>query len=126
MLRQDDQHHANCCAAADSLVAPFTTTWPAITESAWLLRRVPNGIERLVGLLESGLVECYDLDAGFVPWLKSFLHQYADLAPQVADASLVYTADCLDTDSVFTLDRRDFLVFRTKHGKPFRLIPEAL
>jgi hypothetical protein len=89
------------------------------------LRRIPGGVQRLIGFIESGLVECRELDAKFAPWLQVFLEKYADLIPQLADASLVYTADCLDTDIVFTLDRRDFMVFRTKHGKPFRLIPES-
>ncbi len=53
-----------------------------------------------------------------------FVRKYGDLRPQLADASLVYLADALDTDVIFTLDRRDFTVFRNRHGKPFRLFPE--
>lgn len=83
-------------------------------------------MERLVELLEGQFVKCRDLEPSFVPWLSSFYKQYADLCPQIADASLVFTADCLNTDVIFTLDRRDFVVLRTKQGRPFRLVPESL
>jgi predicted nucleic acid-binding protein len=126
ILREDDQHHASCRENAQQLRAPFITTWLVVTEAAWLLRRVPNGVDRLVELLDSGLVQCHTIEPGFVPWLRSFLKQYADLRPQIADASLVFVADAYDTDAIFTLDRRDFHVFLNRHGKPFRLIPESL
>lgn len=72
ILRQDDQHHSLCRAAAEVLRPPFITTWPAVTEAAWLLRRVHGGVEKLVELLESGLVRCHELDTAFPAWLKSF------------------------------------------------------
>jgi len=126
ILRHDDQHHAACRTTAQNLRPPLITTWLVITEAAWLLRRVPGGVERLVELLESGLVRCHDLDAAFPAWLKGFLRQYADLRPQIADASLVYVAGNYQTETVFTLDRRDFQVFRNLDGKQFRLVPESL
>jgi predicted nucleic acid-binding protein len=125
MLRQDDHHHLVCRDAARQLRPPFVTTWLAITEAAWLLRNVSGGVESLVGLLESKLVRCHDLDDAFIPWLRAFLNQYADLRPQVADASLVYVADVLQSSVVFTLDRRDFSVFRNRQGHPFQLFPES-
>jgi hypothetical protein len=126
MLRQDDIHHQRCRDVASQLRSPLITTWPAVTEAAWLLRHVPGGVSQLVGFLESGLVRCHDLEAAFPFWLQQFLRQYADLAPQLADASLAYTADVLKTDTILTLDRRDFSVIRNRHGKPYRLLPETL
>jgi len=125
VLRQDDLHHEACRAASQQVRLPLITTWLAVTEAAWLLRRVPNGVPRLVAMLQSDLVRCHDLDSGFLPWLQNFLQQYADLDPQIADASLVYTADAVDCETIFTLDRRDFVVFRNKQKKAFRLLPET-
>lgn len=126
MLRRDDLHHQACLAAAQGFRPPLITTWLAITEAAWLLRRVPDGVSRLIGLLESALIRCHNLDEAFAPWLQDFLLRYADLDPQIADASLVYTADALGADAIFTLDRRDFLVLRNSRGRPFRLLPETI
>jgi len=49
--------------------------------------------------------------------------QYENLDPQLADACLVYLAHRENIDTVFTLDRRDFSVYRTSVRKPFHLVP---
>lgn len=126
LLRADDLHHSICRDVTRELRPPLVTTWPVITEAAWLLRNTPDGVDRLLQLLEAGLVQCYELDIGCVSWLRSYLENYADLGPQLADVSLVYCADALESDVIFTLDRRDFVVFRNRHGRPFRLLPETL
>jgi predicted nucleic acid-binding protein len=51
------------------------------------------------------------------------LQKYADLNPQLADASLLYLADREQINSIFTLDRRDFSVYRNRHDRPFILLP---
>ncbi len=47
MLRQDDLHHAICCRTMDLLGPPLVTTWPVITEAAWLLRNTHDGVAGL-------------------------------------------------------------------------------
>ncbi len=49
--------------------------------------------------------------------------RYEDLDPQLADACLVYLAHRESIDTVFTLDRRDFSVYRASLRKPFHLVP---
>jgi len=49
--------------------------------------------------------------------------QYENLDPELADACLVYLAHRENIDTVFTLDRRDFSVYRTSVRKPFHLVP---
>jgi hypothetical protein len=50
--------------------------------------------------------------------------QYADLSPQLADLALVHLAQRDGLDTIFTLDRRDFAVYRRKGRSGFRLLPE--
>ena len=118
LLRRDDEHHEKCREAAAQLPGPLFTTW--------LLRNVPNGVVRLLEFVSKGLVVCQHMEPIAAEWLTHFVQQYDDLRPQLADASLVYLAERLDTDIIFTLDRRDFTVFRNQHGRPFRLVPAAL
>jgi hypothetical protein len=49
--------------------------------------------------------------------------QYLDMQPQLADLALLRLAERENLDTVFTLDRRDFTVFRLKGRKPLRLLP---
>jgi uncharacterized protein len=61
-------------------------------------------------MVSEGLLECYPLDAGAATWMDGFLRKYADQDPQLADASLMYVAETEKVDTLFSLDRRDFLV----------------
>jgi predicted nucleic acid-binding protein len=63
------------------------------------------------------------LDESDLPGVASIIFRYKNLGLQLAHASLVHLAGREGTDTVFTLDRRDFGVLRLAHGRPFRLIP---
>ena len=52
------------------------------------------------------------------------MRRYADLPMDLADATLVVLAERLRTPWIFTLDRRDFSVYRVGR-RTFRLLPAA-
>lgn len=56
--------------------------------------------------------------------MASCLQKYCDLQPQLADVSLVYLAERDGISTVFTLDRRDFSVYRIKQNQPLDLLPQ--
>jgi uncharacterized protein len=64
------------------------------------------------------------LNAADLPPIAAILKQYQSLGPQLADAALVHLANREQTNRVFTLDRRDFSVFRDAQNRPFELLPE--
>ncbi len=47
-----------------------------------------------------------------------------DIGVQLADASLVYLAERDQIDTVLTLDRRDFSIYRFGNNRSFTLLPE--
>jgi predicted nucleic acid-binding protein len=51
------------------------------------------------------------------------MKEYEDIRPQLADAALVYLAEREGIDTIFTLDRRDFGVYRSARKRPFRIVP---
>ncbi len=53
----------------------------------------------------------------------AFLERYSSIGVQMADAALMYIAEREDIDTVFTLDRRDFSVYRTTDGRALNIIP---
>lgn len=123
LLHRGDQFHEHCVRAAQALPRPFYTSWPALAEAAWLLRSLPQGLDKLLGFLEGGLVVPLDLDEGAAAWMRKFAAKYADLQPQLADLTLCYLAEREGIATVFSTDRRDFLVFRLAGGRMLTIVP---
>ncbi|MBX9787445.1 MAG: PIN domain-containing protein [Pirellulales bacterium] len=123
LLSDADAAHVSCTTTAQTLRLPMLTTWLVLAEAAWLLRRAPEGVERLLQLLSGGVIVCPAFDEHAPDWMVSCLRKYASLRPQLADVSLLYLAEREGIATVFTLDRRDFTVFRGDGGKAFNLVP---
>lgn len=124
IVRGQEQAHARCVAALKTLRPPLLTCWPVITEAAWLLRREPGAMRVIDGLVSSGAVRLVELDAEALSWAVSFMERYATLGAQLADAALMFIAEREKIGTVFTLDRRDFSVYRTSAGRALLVIPE--
>lgn len=54
------------------------------------------------------------------------MSKYHDLPMDFADATLVAVAEAENISTIFTLDHKDFKVYRTKHGRHFKLLPSKL
>jgi predicted nucleic acid-binding protein len=75
--------------------------------------------------VEQGFVDLCGLDANDIAGIRERMDRFQSLNPQLADACLVHLAEREGIDTIFTLDRRDFSVYRTGRGKAFRLLPEG-
>ena len=118
-----DQRHRLCVEQLRHLQPPLLTCWPVITEAAWLLRHHPSAVERLLGSFEVGLLRLLTLDEKAIRWLATFLMRYRKMGAQIADGALIYLAERDGIDTVFTLDRRDFLVYRLSNGRSLSILP---
>jgi predicted nucleic acid-binding protein len=123
ILATADAAHAGCVEASRKYAPPFFTSWAVLTEAAWLLKRADGGIPSLMRLLGGGLIVPLDLDAGAFNAIANLAVKYSDLNPDLADLTLVYLAEREGIETVFTLDRRDFTVYRSLRRQAFRLIP---
>jgi len=123
LLDRSDSEHERCKSALANLHLPLTTTWAVITEAAWLLRADGRHIRQLLDLICDGHVQVVHLDRNETTAIKNFIVTYADQSPQLADASLMYLAEALGITTVFTLDRRDFSVYRTSSGNAVQITP---
>jgi predicted nucleic acid-binding protein len=118
-----DQHDQLCVEHLRQLQPPLLTCWPVIAEAPWLLRHHASAVERLLGSFEEGLLRLSILDEKAMPWLATFLMRYGKVGTRIADDALVYLAEGEGTDTVLTLDRRDFLVYRLGNGRSLRILP---
>lgn len=123
LLHKQDDNHKLCVAQASEISGQVHTTWPVVTEAAWLLRRISGGLEKLLNAISDRDIVCHHVEPVAIPWLVEAAKQYRDLAPQIADLTLVYLADQLGIQHIFTLDRRDFAVYRRADDQSFVLLP---
>ncbi len=123
ILLAHDPHHDECVKQLSRLAPPLLTCWPVLTETAWLLRHRPDAVERLFANFESGLLELLLLQKTALPWISRFLRRYRTLGAQLADAALVYLAEREGIDTVFTLDHRDFSIYRLSRNRHLKLLP---
>jgi predicted nucleic acid-binding protein len=123
ILSPDDHDHKICASVLHNLPSPLVTCWPVVTEATWLLRKSPRTVRRLLSAIGSGILEIPVVIAAEARQIEAIMEQYESLRPQFADAMLVYLAHRENIETIFTLDRRDFSVYRTGRKRPFQLVP---
>ena len=123
LIDADDDYHEACVVASVSLGEPAITVWPAFTEAMHLLKRVHNGEDQLWRSLEKGAFAIVDLDREDCTRMRQLMRKYRDLPMDLADAALVAVAERERTNRIFTLDRRDFNVYKPAGMKRFEIIP---
>jgi len=124
ILSQNDQYHELCVKTLEDLPGPLLTCWPVITEAAWLLHEYPLAIEKLLRSITDGFLEILPVRGTEAKGITDVMKRYASLGPQFADAMLVYLANRENISTIFTLDRRDFSVYRTGRKRALRIVPE--
>ena len=123
LLSTRDNDHERCVEVFKQLRTTPLTTWMAVTEAIYLLGFSVSAQEALLEMIERGAVCVADLDVSDIPPIRGMIRQYADLPMDFTDASLVHIARKNKLDTIFTLDHRDFSVYRLARGKSFSIIP---
>jgi len=77
----------------------------------------------LWSLLEGDAVRILQLDGTDLPRMRELMRKYRDLPMDLADAGLVRVAERERVSRVFTIDRRDFELYRSRGVRRFTIIP---
>lgn len=98
------------------------TSLAVLTEAVYLLSFSAQAQRALLAFVAAGAVGIAEFDAQQVSRAAALMERYEDLPMDFADATLVVLGESLQTTTVFTLDRRDFGVYRLGR-RAFRLVP---
>jgi len=123
LIHADDQEHRRCKEVFESLNEQMGTVWPVLTEAMYLLGFSWQAQEALWELVEKGAVQFLSLDQADVPRIMELMRKYRDLPMDLADAALVRVAEREKLRRIFTLDRRDFEVYRPVRLGRFSILP---
>ena len=116
VVKRNDQHHLECAAIWPALREPLGTVWPVLAEVMHLLGGTPAAQEAVWTMIERGSIRILPLGPDDVPRIRELMQTYADLPMDLADAALVRVAEREGTRTFFTIDKKDFSVYRL-HGK---------
>lgn len=122
LINADDRHHSACRTALESIREPLGTVWPAVTEAMDLLGFSLAAQEALWELVASE-VKLLALNEDDFPRMRELMRKYRDLSMDLADAALVRVAEREKIRTLFTIDRKDFSVYRPHRLGRFTLLP---
>jgi len=123
LVDADDQHHAKCVAALKELREPLATIWPPLVEAMYLLSDLPSAQNALWEMLKRCAVLLLPLDSNDIPRIRELMQKYANRPMDLADAALLRVAEREGLRKIFTMDRRDFSVYRLHNRTRPILIP---
>lgn len=116
LFDKEDSHHARCVRVLKTTPAPLVSTTPVLTEAFHMLGADSRGAQALCEFIERDGLTVWHLSKTTLSRAFALMRQYADHPMDLADASLVVAAEVLNTERVFTVDRRDFAAYRIRRG----------
>ena len=109
--------------ALASISDPLITVWPAVTEAMYLLSDSYQGRDALFDMIEDDGVALVSQDESDLARMKVLMRKYRDLPMDLADAALVRAAERERISRIFTVDRRDFELYRPRGIPGFVVLP---
>lgn len=109
-LNRHDPHHAWALAVMKQVRPPMLTCEPVLTEAVYFLREDGLDIDPLFQLLERGALRLQLDISEHWPRIRTLMARYRQM--DLADASIVVMSELHIRSQVFTIDRKDFSVYR--------------
>jgi len=109
-LNRHDPHHAWALAVMKQIRPPMLTCEPVLTEAVYFLREDGLDIDPLFQLLERGALRLQLDISEHWPRIRTLMARYRQM--DLADASIVVMSELHIRSQVFTIDRKDFSVYR--------------
>ena len=123
LIHQDDNEHRLCKETFLTFSEPLGTVWPVLTEALYLLNFSWEAQNALWEMIQAGAVEILSLGTDDVARMRELMRKYRDLLMDLADAALVRVAERERLRRIFTLDRRDFQIYRPSRIGRFAVLP---
>jgi uncharacterized protein len=123
LIHEDDNEHRICKDTFLTFSEPLGTVWPVLTEAMYLLNFSWDAQNALWEMIQAGAVEILPLGTDDVARMTELMRKYRDLPMDLADAALVRVAERERLRRIFTLDMRDFQIYRPSRIGRFAVLP---
>jgi uncharacterized protein len=123
LLDRSQRLHGDCKRFFEAWEGPVVSTEAVLTEAGYLLGRIDGGRRACLDFFIAGGAVLVPVSLGSLRRCRKLIEDYADLPMDYADSTLVALAEEIDTNVVFTTDRRDFAIYRIAGRRRFRVVP---
>lgn len=123
LIDRDEKAHDDCVATLEEWTGPIVTTEAVLTETLYLVGAQWRAQKNCLEFILRGAFQLVPLSVKSLKRAGALMERYRNVPMDFADATLVVLAEELETDRIFTLDRRGFSTYRMNQRKPFRIIP---
>jgi predicted nucleic acid-binding protein len=121
-----DDYHESCIELLKGINEPLITTWPVLTEAFYLIGFSWRAQDNLWEFIVRGGVEVLSMDDKQQARCRQLMKKYSDLPMDLADGTLVTLAESKKVKKIFTLDHRDFQIYKPARIKSFTLLPARI
>lgn len=121
-----DKYHETCIKNLKKINEPLISSWPVLTEAFYILGFSWKAQDNLWEFISRGGIDIPSFGSKYFKRCRELMEKYRDLPMDLADASLVALGEDKDINKVFTLDHKDFNIYRLGKKKKFKLIPTRL
>jgi len=123
LVDRSETRHAACVAVLENWSGPIVTTEAVLTETLYLVGPAWEAQQICLEFLLRGAFVLVPSSRQSLQRVAALMKKYRDTPMDFADATLVALGEDLQTNRVFTLDRRGFTVYRLPGKKPFHILP---
>jgi uncharacterized protein len=122
IVHKRDKHHEWAVKVAQTLSLPWLTTEPVLTEVVYMIQEDGGDPIELLQDVKDGRIEvAFDLSEE-ISAVIFLMDKYREHGMQLADASLVRLSELEPDSEVWTLDRKDFSIYRRSGRNAIPLI----
>jgi len=117
--------HSRRQAILETSAVPLISTWACFVEAMYLVGRI-GGYRlqaHLWAMLSRGIIRIHEHASGEADRMAALLNRYQNVPMDLADASLVATAEAINDSRILTLDS-DFHIYRLADGRAFDVLPQ--
>jgi len=123
LVDRSETAHDDCVAALERWTGPVVTTEAVLTETLYLVGPQWKAQKIALEFILRGAFQLVPSSHASLRRVAALMEKYRNVPMDFADATLVALGEELETDWVFTLDRRGFSTYRMNRRKPFHVIP---
>ena len=120
---RSERRHADCVAVLEAWSGTIVTTEAVLTETLHLVGPRWQAQKICLEFLFRGAFALIPPSLASLHRVAVLMERYRNVPMDYADATLVALGEELDTNRIFTLDRRGFSAFRLHQRKTFDVIP---